>query len=57
MLCALNGSREAKRLFLDFPNDHREVFDGAVAESYYERLDFYRLTEERKQKRRGRGDL
>ena len=57
MLCTLNGSREAKRLFLDFPNDHREVFDGAVAESYYERLDFYRLTEERKQKRRGRGDL
>jgi hypothetical protein len=42
MLCALNGSRDAERLFLDFPNDHREVFDGAVVESYFERLDFYR---------------
>jgi hypothetical protein len=56
MFCALNGSREAKRLFLDFPNDHPEVFDGAVAESYYERLDLYRLIDELKQKRRGRGD-
>jgi hypothetical protein len=42
MLCAMNGSREAERKFLNFPNDHREIFDGAVAESYFERLDFYR---------------
>jgi hypothetical protein len=48
MLCAMNGSRKAERLFLDFPNDHREIFGGAIAESYSERLDFYRLMQQKR---------
>jgi hypothetical protein len=42
MLCALNGSRKAERFLLEFPKDHSKHFDGALAERYFELLDFYR---------------
>lgn len=47
MVCALNGSRRAERLLLEFPKDHGKIFDGALAESYFERLDFYRLIQKK----------
>jgi len=42
VLCALNGSPRAERLLMSFPKDHPEIFDGAIAETYLDILEFYR---------------
>ncbi|MBE3126356.1 MAG: hypothetical protein IMZ54_06275 [Acidobacteria bacterium] len=47
MLCALNGSRRAERFLLEFPKDHSQIFDGALAELYSELLDFYRRVQKK----------
>jgi len=42
VLCALNGSPRAEQLLMSFPKDHPEIFDGAIAETYGDMLEFYR---------------
>jgi len=42
MLCALNGSLSAERLLISFPQDHPEIYDGAVAENHDDVLYIYK---------------
>jgi len=47
MLCALNDSHKAERFLVEFPKDHKRIFDGALAETYHEVLDFYRRVQKK----------